>query len=51
MVWDDSIQVTDEWFATLDAKVDAEGNSLEVDTVETTLRMALVSVFLDVMVG
>lgn len=42
MVWNDSCRVVDEWFARLDARADASGDSLDVDTVQTTLRMALV---------
>ncbi|KAK4700935.1 hypothetical protein P7C70_g5303, partial [Phenoliferia sp. Uapishka_3] len=41
MVWNDSCRIVDEWFARLDARVDSHGNSLDVDTVQTTLRLAL----------
>ncbi|KAL8279097.1 hypothetical protein RQP46_008555 [Phenoliferia psychrophenolica] len=41
MVWDDSCRVIAEWSARLDARVDSAGDSYDVDTVTTTLRMAL----------
>lgn len=42
MVWTESIRVVEEWFAVLDEAKDEDGNSEDVDTVPTTLRLALV---------
>lgn len=43
MVWDDSRRVVQEWFAVLDLTTNANGACEDADTVQSTLRMALVS--------
>lgn len=42
MVWDESNRIVSEWIAISDAKADENGELTDPDTVETTLRMALV---------
>lgn len=43
MVWDESRRIIQDWFALLDSRKDADGYCEDLDTVTTTLRMALVS--------